>query len=213
MRRSAARPLGLCWEYIANCWNISRTSLAIVTLEVDDLYHTFVKLAQLINMMYLSSLAGLLCVTCTDMSVLCGTHSESCHSKYGAMSLKSKFCHEMVSGCNYIHISFFCWTDAGSLHCLGVTWVPCQPLPLLHCSPHVVFNRLLHPTVCEGRPEVKRWLIVCYSPFCAVYIPYVTWHKLGCAMYTCMWPTRLQFLLWTLCLWSESQGMFTLRSF
>ena len=41
--------------------------------------------------------AGLLCVTCTDMSVLCGTHSESCHSKYGAMSLKAKFCHEMVS--------------------------------------------------------------------------------------------------------------------
>lgn len=39
---------------------------------------------------------GLLCVTCTDMSVLCGTHSESCHSKYGSMSIKSKFCHEMA---------------------------------------------------------------------------------------------------------------------
>ena len=54
---------------------------------------------------------GLLCVTCTDMSVLCGTHSESCHSKYGAMSIKAKFCHEMVS-CyistvleNHLHIT------------------------------------------------------------------------------------------------------------
>ncbi len=45
---------------------------------------------------------GLLCVTCTDMSVLCGTHSESCHSKYGSMSVKSKFCHEMVSYRNTI---------------------------------------------------------------------------------------------------------------
>lgn len=44
-----------------------------------------------------SSYLGLLCVTCTDMSVLCGTHSETCHSKYGAMSIKAKFCHEMVS--------------------------------------------------------------------------------------------------------------------
>ena len=40
---------------------------------------------------------GLLCVTCTDMSVLCGTNSESCHSKYGSVSLKTKYCHEMVS--------------------------------------------------------------------------------------------------------------------
>ena len=39
---------------------------------------------------------GLLCVTCTDMAVLCGNHSEACYGKYGAMSLQAKYCHEMV---------------------------------------------------------------------------------------------------------------------
>uniref|UniRef100_UPI00358FD9B3 tRNA (guanine(26)-N(2))-dimethyltransferase-like isoform X2 n=1 Tax=Myxine glutinosa TaxID=7769 RepID=UPI00358FD9B3 len=39
---------------------------------------------------------GLLCVTCTDMAVLAGNASETCYSKYGAMSLKAKFCHEMA---------------------------------------------------------------------------------------------------------------------
>ena len=39
---------------------------------------------------------GLLCVTCTDMAVLCGNHPEACFAKYGAMPLHSKFCHEMV---------------------------------------------------------------------------------------------------------------------
>ncbi|NXE02690.1 TRM1 dimethyltransferase, partial [Chaetorhynchus papuensis] len=40
---------------------------------------------------------GLLCVTCTDMAVMAGNSSETCYSKYGAVSLKGKFCHEMVS--------------------------------------------------------------------------------------------------------------------
>ncbi|KAM9313070.1 tRNA (guanine(26)-N(2))-dimethyltransferase [Gastrophryne carolinensis] len=39
---------------------------------------------------------GLLCVTCTDMAVLAGNNGETCYAKYGAMSLKSKFCHEMA---------------------------------------------------------------------------------------------------------------------
>lgn len=39
---------------------------------------------------------GLLCVTCTDMAVLCGNATETCHAKYGSISLKSKFCHEMA---------------------------------------------------------------------------------------------------------------------
>ncbi|KAL5004264.1 hypothetical protein ScPMuIL_017720 [Solemya velum] len=38
---------------------------------------------------------GLLCVTCTDTAVLCGNAGETCYAKYGAMSLKGKFCHEM----------------------------------------------------------------------------------------------------------------------
>ncbi|XP_074836535.1 tRNA (guanine(26)-N(2))-dimethyltransferase isoform X2 [Carettochelys insculpta] len=39
---------------------------------------------------------GLLCVTCTDMAVMAGNSGETCYSKYGAMSLKGKFCHEMA---------------------------------------------------------------------------------------------------------------------
>ncbi|KAM6149047.1 tRNA (guanine(26)-N(2))-dimethyltransferase [Erethizon dorsatum] len=39
---------------------------------------------------------GLLCVTCTDMAVLGGNSGETCYSKYGAMALKSRACHEMV---------------------------------------------------------------------------------------------------------------------
>eukprot|EP01063_Lacrimia_lanifica_P032449 TRINITY_DN5551_c0_g1_i1.p1 TRINITY_DN5551_c0_g1~~TRINITY_DN5551_c0_g1_i1.p1 ORF type:complete len:631 (+),score=193.97 TRINITY_DN5551_c0_g1_i1:66-1958(+) len=39
---------------------------------------------------------GLLCVTCTDCDVLCGVHVEACHHKYGAVSVKAKYCHEMA---------------------------------------------------------------------------------------------------------------------
>lgn len=39
---------------------------------------------------------GILLITCTDMGVLCGNHSEACFGKYGSMSLKAKFCHEMA---------------------------------------------------------------------------------------------------------------------
>eukprot|EP01130_Rhizamoeba_saxonica_P005892 TRINITY_DN2332_c0_g1_i1.p1 TRINITY_DN2332_c0_g1~~TRINITY_DN2332_c0_g1_i1.p1 ORF type:complete len:528 (+),score=103.11 TRINITY_DN2332_c0_g1_i1:177-1586(+) len=39
---------------------------------------------------------GLLCVTCTDLSVLCShAHPEQCYAKYGALPLQSKSCHEM----------------------------------------------------------------------------------------------------------------------
>ena len=40
---------------------------------------------------------GMLAVTCADMAVLRGNHSEACYATYGCMSLKGKFCHEMVS--------------------------------------------------------------------------------------------------------------------
>ncbi|RKO89108.1 N2,N2-dimethylguanosine tRNA methyltransferase, partial [Blyttiomyces helicus] len=40
---------------------------------------------------------GLLCVTCTDMAVLCGSQPESCFVKYAGMPLpNSPFCHEMA---------------------------------------------------------------------------------------------------------------------
>ena len=39
---------------------------------------------------------GLLCVTCTDVAILCGNAPETCHAKYGSVPLKGKFCHEMA---------------------------------------------------------------------------------------------------------------------
>lgn len=39
---------------------------------------------------------GLLCVTCTDMAVMAGNSGETCYSKYGSVSIKAKYCHEMV---------------------------------------------------------------------------------------------------------------------
>ncbi|XP_068176929.1 tRNA (guanine(26)-N(2))-dimethyltransferase [Antennarius striatus] len=39
---------------------------------------------------------GLLCVTCTDMAVMAGNNGETCYAKYGSVSLKSKYCHEMA---------------------------------------------------------------------------------------------------------------------
>ncbi|MCE5215248.1 MAG: tRNA (guanine(26)-N(2))-dimethyltransferase [Methanobacterium sp.] len=38
---------------------------------------------------------GMLCVTATDTSALCGTYKEPCIRKYGAMPLKSEYCHEV----------------------------------------------------------------------------------------------------------------------
>ncbi|KAK1885724.1 tRNA (guanine(26)-N(2))-dimethyltransferase, partial [Dissostichus eleginoides] len=40
---------------------------------------------------------GLLCVTCTDMAVMAGNNTETCYSKYGSVSIKAKYCHEMHS--------------------------------------------------------------------------------------------------------------------
>ena len=50
---------------------------------------------------------GLLAVTCTDMAVLCGNHSEACFGKYGAMPLRGDCTHEfalrLVLGCLQTH--------------------------------------------------------------------------------------------------------------
>ncbi|XP_051940585.1 tRNA (guanine(26)-N(2))-dimethyltransferase isoform X2 [Hippocampus zosterae] len=39
---------------------------------------------------------GLLCITCTDMAVLAGNSGETCYSKYGSVSIKAKYCHELA---------------------------------------------------------------------------------------------------------------------
>ena len=39
---------------------------------------------------------GLLCVTCTDVAILCGNAPETCHAKYGSMPLRASYSHEMA---------------------------------------------------------------------------------------------------------------------
>ncbi|KAM3864962.1 tRNA (guanine(26)-N(2))-dimethyltransferase [Diretmus argenteus] len=39
---------------------------------------------------------GLLCITCTDMAVMAGNSGETCYSKYGCISIKARYCHEMA---------------------------------------------------------------------------------------------------------------------
>lgn len=39
---------------------------------------------------------GLLCITCTDMAVMAGNSGETCYSKYGSISIKTRYCHEMA---------------------------------------------------------------------------------------------------------------------
>ncbi|XP_015604849.1 probable tRNA (guanine(26)-N(2))-dimethyltransferase isoform X2 [Cephus cinctus] len=48
---------------------------------------------------------GLLLVTATDMAVLAGNSPETCYVKYGAISLKSKACHEIALRILLQHIS------------------------------------------------------------------------------------------------------------
>lgn len=47
---------------------------------------------------------GLLLVTATDMAVLAGNSPETCYCKYGAVSLKTKCCHEMVGKTSFFLI-------------------------------------------------------------------------------------------------------------
>merc|ERR1712137_548599 len=54
---------------------------------------------------------GMLCVTATDMPVLCGKYPETCFAKYGATNLKGANCHEValrvLLGCIERHATQF----------------------------------------------------------------------------------------------------------
>jgi tRNA (guanine26-N2/guanine27-N2)-dimethyltransferase len=39
---------------------------------------------------------GLLCLTATDMQPLCGIHQDACLRKYGGISLRTEYCHEIA---------------------------------------------------------------------------------------------------------------------
>jgi len=65
---------------------------------------------------------GLLCVTCTDMSVLCGNHADSSHSKYGSMSLKARYCHEMVCTNLYVLLVYCIISDPRHYELFLLVW-------------------------------------------------------------------------------------------
>ena len=44
---------------------------------------------------------GLLCVTCTDMAVLCGSAAGTAYGKYGGVAIKMAAQHEQVQHPNY----------------------------------------------------------------------------------------------------------------
>ena len=54
---------------------------------------------------------GMLCITATDMPVLCGKYPETCFAKYGATSIKGDNCHEgalrVLLGCVERHATQF----------------------------------------------------------------------------------------------------------
>lgn len=60
-------------------------------------------------------------MTCTDMAVMAGNSAETCYGKYGAVSLKGKFCHEMVSAGGLPRIG------EGSPGCVPPLNVPSRP--------------------------------------------------------------------------------------
>lgn len=39
---------------------------------------------------------GLLCITCTDMAVLCASYPETCFAKYSSIPIKGEISHEAV---------------------------------------------------------------------------------------------------------------------
>lgn len=39
---------------------------------------------------------GLLCITCTDMAVLCASYPETCYAKYSSIPMKGDNSHEAV---------------------------------------------------------------------------------------------------------------------
>jgi tRNA (guanine26-N2/guanine27-N2)-dimethyltransferase len=93
---------------------------------------------------------GLLLVTSTDMAVLAGNSPETCHSKYGAISLRTKACHEMVLFCAVGNSGNYFTLILGLENIIAMYRVPRQPIRTLHRPVAVFIGRLLHKSVCEG---------------------------------------------------------------
>lgn len=85
---------------------------------------------------------GLLCVTCTDMAVLAGAHSEACFARYGIMPLRAAYSHEMAL--RVLH---------GTLATLATRYGR-YTVPLLSCS--IDYYVRVFVRVFDGANEAKR---------------------------------------------------------
>jgi tRNA (guanine26-N2/guanine27-N2)-dimethyltransferase len=75
---------------------------------------------------------GLLCLTATDMQPLCGIHQDACLRKYGGLSLRTEYCHEIA-----LRLLVGATVRIASRHDLGVKVV------FSHSSDHYVRAYLL----------------------------------------------------------------------
>lgn len=50
---------------------------------------------------------GLLCITCTDMAVLCASYPETCYAKYASIPMKGDNSHEAVRVRLYFLLQYF----------------------------------------------------------------------------------------------------------
>lgn len=76
---------------------------------------------------------GLLCVTCTDLAVLCAGHPETCFAKYAGLPIKGDVCHEGVRSSPVLLIDRLGpEIGAAGLGAVG------KPIPTLCCAAHLV---------------------------------------------------------------------------
>ncbi|PJF17261.1 hypothetical protein PSACC_02927 [Paramicrosporidium saccamoebae] len=84
---------------------------------------------------------GLLCVTCTDLAVLCATHPETCFAKYGGLPVRGDVCHE-ASHSNSSAILNAGYAVSGS-HCEPLAIKTTAPVSLLWKIMQVMVQRRL----------------------------------------------------------------------
>ena len=93
-------------------------------------------------------------VTCTDMAVLCGNSPEKCYANYGATSIRTKSCHEMVSNivimtflyllylCLFKPFHYYLW-----IHLLFMHWFNCL---VDTCRYRVIYRTKRNSKMCNA---------------------------------------------------------------
>lgn len=93
---------------------------------------------------------GLLLVTATDMAVLAGNTPETCYVKYGAVSLRTQSCHEMVIAQIQLRISSDMLLIAGITYSSANYRKFCKPVWTLHSAPVIHISRFLYSCLRKG---------------------------------------------------------------